>query len=120
MRYFKGVHCSAPTLAVAGDMGWTACKDRWALSILRYWNRLIAMDESRLTKRIFNWDHHLCNDNWSAFVRNTMSKIGFTNTFRNFSQVNLEQVKQVLSNLANDHWKSEITSKPKLHTYVKF
>ena len=59
MRFFLGVHRFAPTAGVVGDMGWLSLKYRRFIAMLRFWNRLIAMNESRIAKRIFTWfyDH---------------------------------------------------------------
>ena len=49
MRFFLG----APTCGVQGDMGWLSMKYRRYIIILKFWNRLIKMDDSRLMKRVF-------------------------------------------------------------------
>ena len=53
MRYFLGVHRFAPTAGVQGDMAWLSLKYRRYIAMLKFWNRLIKMDDSRLTKKIF-------------------------------------------------------------------
>ena len=53
MRYFLGVHKFAPNAAVTADMGWLAPKYRRYICMLRFWNRLMDMDENRLTRHIF-------------------------------------------------------------------
>ena len=58
LRYFLGVHRFAPNLlALYGDAGWTPSVYRRWLCILRYWNRLVLMDNNRLTKHAFNNDY---------------------------------------------------------------
>ena len=52
IRYFLGVHRFTPILALVGDSGWLPSQYRRWLTILRLWNRLILMDDSRLTKRL--------------------------------------------------------------------
>ena len=53
MRIFLGVHKHAPNLAVAGDMGWTTGRVRRHIEIIRLWNRLIEMPETRLPHKIY-------------------------------------------------------------------
>ena len=53
IRYFLGVHRFPPKLAINGDIGWLPAKERRWCNILRYWNRLIQMDNSRLCKNIY-------------------------------------------------------------------
>ena len=37
--------------------------------MLRLWKRLICMDNTRLTKKIFVWDYSKCRNNWSHEVK---------------------------------------------------
>ena len=54
MRYFLGVHKFAPNAGVCGDMGWLKpCYNRY-LCAFRLWNRLLSMEDFRLTKQVFN------------------------------------------------------------------
>ena len=56
MRIFLSVHKHAPNLAVSGDMGWTTGRVRRHIEIIRLWNRLIQMPETRLKHTICLWD----------------------------------------------------------------
>ena len=53
IRTFMGVHRFAPIIAVIGDCGWLPGLYRHQIEVLRYWNRIISMKNSRLTKMIF-------------------------------------------------------------------
>ncbi len=64
LRYFLGVHKTAPILALEGDMGWITKDVRRQTEKLCLWNRLINMDDSRLTKKLFLYDYYLCKENW--------------------------------------------------------
>ncbi len=62
-----------------GEMGWHSIRlTRW-LNMLKYWNRLINLDDNRLTKKIFNWDFSLASNfnyiNWLSEVRAILSSI---------------------------------------------
>ena len=48
MRHFLGVHKFAPTAAVQGDMGWMSIKFHRYIDMLRFWNRMLKMDNTRL------------------------------------------------------------------------
>ena len=50
IRYFLGVRRFTPILAIIGDSGWLPSQYRRWLNILRFLNRLLLMDDSRLTK----------------------------------------------------------------------
>ena len=66
MRYFLGVHRFTPILATVGDTGWLSNIYRRWQSMIRLWNRLILMNDERLTKKVFNADLELNNSskNW--------------------------------------------------------
>ncbi len=64
LRYFLGVHQKEPILALEGDMGWITSDVRRQTEMLRLWNKLIHMDDSRLTKKVFLYDYNLCKENW--------------------------------------------------------
>ena len=57
MRYFLGVHTYAPNAGLSGDMGWIKHGYNRYLCAFRFWNRLLNMYDSRLTKHIFKWDY---------------------------------------------------------------
>ena len=80
IRCFLVVHRFAPKLAINGDVGWLPTKEHRWLNILRYWNRLVNMDESRICKKVFLWDYNIYN-NWSSEVKDIMTKIGLTRKF---------------------------------------
>ena len=75
IRYFLGVHRFAPKLAIYEDVGWLPTKERRWFNILRYWNGLVNMDESRICKTVFLWDYNICHNNWSSEVKDIMTKI---------------------------------------------
>ena len=49
--------------ALMGDMGWTDIYIKELLCMLRYWNRVIIMDNACLERRIFMWDYNKGDDN---------------------------------------------------------
>ena len=53
MRVYLGVHRFAPNDAIVGDMAWTPSDIRRKLAMLRFWNRLVRLDDERLTKNDF-------------------------------------------------------------------
>ena len=52
-RYFLGVHQFASTNALLGDMGWLSARHKTL--ILKFWNHLCEMSETRLTRKVFEW-----------------------------------------------------------------
>ena len=56
LRYFLGVYEYAANLAINGDVGWTPCRVRRKVEMLRLWNRLVSLEDHRVTKHVFMWD----------------------------------------------------------------
>ncbi len=54
IRIFLGVHKFVPIAAINGDVGWTSSCVRRKTNIIRFWNRLMSMNNNRLPKIIFN------------------------------------------------------------------
>ena len=96
LRYFLGVHKFASKLAINGDVGWLPAKERCWCNVLRYWNSLFAMDDSRLCKKVFLWDYEICTNNWSSEVKDIMSKNGLRRNFESKDKCIINNVKQSL------------------------
>ena len=74
LRSFLGVHRFASTAAVSGDTGWIPPVVRRHVAMVALWCRLLQMDESRLTKRVFLWDWNHKGKTWSYNVRDILRK----------------------------------------------
>ena len=82
-------------------------------NMVRMWNRIIVMDDSCLTKRMFNFDYaqgH--NDNWNSEVKCIFTRIGMIDTYETKETVDMGLVKQT--------WPDKVRNTPKLRTYLKF
>ena len=74
IRFFLGVHKYAFILAINGEMGWLPTLDRRAMNVLRYWNRLIRMNNNRLPKKLFEIEY-LQKTGWYDDERAFWSKL---------------------------------------------
>ena len=99
MRYFLGVQRFTPILAMVGDIGWLLSIYRRWRSMIRLWNRLILMNNERLTKKVFNADLVLHNSskNWSSEIKQVMNDIGLSDQFESKSVINLSKVDEHLN-----------------------
>ena len=52
-RWFLGAKKYAPKLGLQGDMGWISPDIRRKVEMIRFWNRVIGMDNDRLPKIIY-------------------------------------------------------------------
>ena len=68
IRVFLGVSKYTSNTAVQGDMGWPSTTNKIRTSVFRFWNRLVNMSNSRLTKKIFLNDLKVKKCTWSSQV----------------------------------------------------
>ncbi len=87
--------------------------------MIRLWNRLINMDANRLTKRVFEWDYIICK-NLCFEVKEIFSSIQLQRVYDGLNQCSLNTIECNLTEHRNNQWQELLTSKPKLHTYMKF
>ena len=121
IRYFLGVHKTAPLLGLESEMGWLNLKYYYHLSILRFWNRLMKMNQSRLTRRIFEWDFKNINDNnWSGKVLLISEKLGLSKTVVSGEVFDLQKAKEIFKDIMHNEWSNNIGGMPKLRYYSHF
>ena len=119
-RLYLGVHRFAPNLAINGDMGWVNSNTRRKIEMLRLWNRLIKMDNSRLTKKIFLWDKDKNVRNWSNEVLKLLTDIGLEQNFYQSALADLDYCKDILFSSDKELWCQQVTNVPKLRTYIVY
>jgi hypothetical protein len=77
------------------------------------------MENSRLTKRVFNQDYQLCK-NWSHELKDILYSAGLNQLCDSKSVCNIDTAKNIFINMRNAEWKNLVQAKPKLRTYNKF
>ena len=120
MRYYLGVHKYAPIAGMRGDMGWCSLLLGRKMCSLRLWNKLILMDDSRITKHVFNYDYQICKNNWNSKIKKLLTDINMQEYFENKMTINLTYVRNVLLEKEIANWKQQTQSKAKLRTYRGF
>jgi hypothetical protein len=117
MRYFLGVHRYTPIASMLGDMGWFPLYIYQFLAVARYWNRLINMNCTRLTKAIFEEDYRRNSRNWSARLSDILIEHGCYEYFERKEQIVLPDFQRLLKESYIMKWRNIVQSKPKLRTY---
>jgi hypothetical protein len=78
-----GVHTFASNDVLLGDLWWVASEVRLSLFIC-YWNRMIKMDNSRLTKKVFNHEYEKVRGRWTKLLHMysmyVLVLVGYINT----------------------------------------
>ena len=95
LRFYMGVHKFAPIPAIEDDVGWLPTYYRHI--IIRLWNRLILMDNSRLAKKIFlcNYSNPKVND-WPTQVRRIFESMGELDIYINAQVCAISYARNIL------------------------
>jgi hypothetical protein len=118
-RSFLGVHRFAPCDGMQGDLGWISCRSRRKTNMIRFWNRMLKMDDTRLTKQIFMWDHNIANNNWNTEVKQIFEELSLDNKFYNREIADADLLGTEIKKYEETCWRERCLSKPKLRTYHK-
>ena len=71
IRYFIGVHNKAALLVLVGDIGWSNSKTKHHVNMTKMWNRLMLMENDRLTKKGIRMGYQ----NWKGEVQGNFKYI---------------------------------------------
>ena len=100
-------------------MGWISCRTRRHVNMLRLWNKSITMDDSRLVKKIFNWDKQL-KRGWSKNAYDVFRSLNCEDFFIENHIIDLNFVRSTLHELYCNNWKNTVACVPKLRTYILY
>ena len=120
-RYFLCVHKKAPIHALQADMGWVNVKYHFYLCAVQFWNRLLQMNNERLTKKVAEYQLIYINDcNWVGKSYNILDKIGKTDKLIESKELNLTDTENDFLDLMHEEWSNNVGFKPKLRNYIKY
>ena len=88
--------------------------------MIRYWDRVIKLHESRLTKFVFNWDYSENNNNWCSDIENILESVNLLNLFNEKLICNIQIVKNAIYDSYENIWIENCRNKPKLRTCIMF
>ena len=103
-----------------GDMGWKSSKHRRILHMIRFWNRIVNLDNNRLVKRIFLWDFNIKEKNWCSELEEVLDDVNLLHNFQHLLPCDVEYVDRQLTYMNQCKWLDRCESMPKLRTYIKF
>ena len=94
LRVYMGVNRFAPLHGIYGDTGWLPTKHRRMIEVIRHWNRLIDMEDNRISKRIFLYDYRFNRKyTWNSFNAQVFNKLNLCNIYNNKEKYHLDMVK---------------------------
>ncbi len=91
---------------------------RW-LEMLRFYNRVVKMEEWRLPKVVLNWDSMSRRRGWLADLTEVATELGLPLPLSGDFTYDLESAQSVLTHKSRQIWREDALTKPKLCTYVE-
>jgi len=88
--------------------------------MMKFWNRLVKMPSTRLTKKIFLWDALETDGNWTREIKEICNLLQINNVVNNLEECDINAFTNSLQTYNNSIWKRDIVKKPKIRTYIKF
>ncbi len=85
-----------------GDIGWDSSSKRRCKEVLRLWNRMVKMENSRLTKKIFNNDYELWKTNWCDETKISFNKLDKIDIFQNKDVCNIDMLMEIYDRIYNN------------------
>ena len=85
-RFFLSVHRFTSIPFLYSEMLWQCTRYRQRLNMIGYWNHVIAMDNQRLTKRVFSNEYHLKRGNWSKEISQIFHKLDLNSVFTDMNE----------------------------------
>ncbi len=120
IRIYLGVHRFSSNHAINGDIGWTMSSTRRKVAMIRFYNRLLDMPETRLTKRVFLWDKCQATHGWAHEIQCILNDNGLSELYVNGSKCQEERIWALLHEKDCTKWISSVSNSPKLRTYALF
>ena len=118
IQAFLGVHKFAPNLGIMGDMGWCPSHIRRKLCMLHYWNRLVKLDDDRITKIAFN-EEYSRQGVWCSAIKDLLYEYDCRELYDSRSECDLSLLKEKMLEKYCTEWQEEVACKPKLRTYKR-
>ena len=118
-RYYMGVHRFAPVDALLGDMGWLSAESRHKILILKLWNRLCGLPNTRLTRRVFDWDRLFANikGTWAYAARQVLNDIECPELLSSANCCDIDYATTIISHDDSVDWQNKRYKSEKLRYY---
>ena len=113
-RIFLGVHRFTPIPALEGDLGWLSPRYRRWLNVIRLWNRLVGLDQTRLTYHAFMQDYYMAQSNiknWCCNVWQVLHNLKYEDSFHRRTPWDIEICREQLFSLQQEKWQLDLINK---------
>ena len=127
-RAYLGIPRNGTKCAILSEIDWLLPCNRSKIEMIRFYNRLLKMDDNKLTKKVFNWDKDLNDrkvvDSWYNEVKTILSECSYQHIYEIGSvfplKSTLKSIKQSLKIRQNECLKLECGNMPKLRIFNLF
>ena len=124
IRAFLGVPKTTPIVGLRSEINWLEPQSRTQLKLIRMYHRLLTMDDSLLTKKIFLWDLRISEgskfNTWSDEIKSVLDSNNATDLFT----LNIFNAKTAINSLREsllvqdqENLKDQCQTKSKLRTF---
>ena len=128
LRAFLGVPKNTCNAAITSEFNLLVPKYRTKISMIRFYHRLMKMEDDRLTKRIYMWDRSLNESDlissWPNEVKNIFSEAGLSSTYDTNLSFNKSDIIAIITNYFRAEqsrlMQQECQGKPKMRTFLRF
>jgi hypothetical protein len=101
-------------------MGWIITKHRRWVNMIRLWNRIVKMNNSRLTRKIFDYDYRSNGNTWCSEIKQILCEVNLSAHYDTKTAADLKEVEDILFSKYKEEWSNNIKTVSKLRTYIKF
>lgn len=126
-RFLLGLPSKTTSLSVLGELGRLPLYTVYILKCIKYWSKLIHMQDSRLPRSCYNMLLELDisgRTTWATHVKEILYKYGFGHIWINQGagdhDLFIREFQQRINDTAKQCWHDSTFDKPKLRTYVTF
>ena len=128
IRAFLGLPKNSCSIGVLSEVDWLLPEYRTRLRMVRQYNRMLKMDNGRLTKKVYLWDRSLNNENiifsWSNEVKAIFYSCGLNGIFDSNTSFQLKVVVDTIKDKyisdQAEYFKHECEQQTKLRTFNLF
>ena len=123
----KVLRCKSTTTneAVLGELGWWRLATRRDQIRLNYWNKILNMDDTRLTKKIYRESRRRLEEskekNWCSYTEKLLKKYNLHQFWIDNIPINPTTWKNIIQHRIHKteelDWKTRMTKKPILRSY---
>lgn len=115
-RYFLGVNRFCPLPCLNLETGWLTGRRRRHLCVLRYYNRLLNMNENRIPRKIF-FNTKNNEGSWANQVKHLMEDLVLEHFWDSGSPILKDVSMLMVREKCKEELYADVDQKPKLRTY---